>query len=301
MGFNGVCVCFFFFNFSKLSKHLRPLTPSLMKFHLFKMIERNSKAAVLSCLNGGTQFWFQYNFFGHYRNCPDWLQGLSSELRISSVRLHHSRGWIIGLKPECKWERETSNLGAFACKVNICITRRWQHVLWSADYHRDEHLQRQHFHLREAERRVIGYELQYWLSLRACSARQQEYGTLRPPLSIMKWRGKKGTILLLEWRQPLFDRAHYPLWRCSEKERRQRSGAGDGISAERLETGDVIGFFGHPFLNYSFRAAISPHPGYKTPSIWHLWQRALFCISTGRNQWWAGPSEMCWLLAFWNR
>lgn len=100
-------------------------------------------------------------------------------------------GRVACLKPECKWERETSNLGAFACKVNICITRRWQRVLWSADYHRDEHLQRQHFHLGEAERRVIGYELQYWLSLRACSARQQEYGTLRPPLSIMKWRGKK--------------------------------------------------------------------------------------------------------------
>lgn len=184
--------CAFFFNFSKLSKHLRMLTPLLMKFHLFKMIERNSEAAVLSCLNGGTQFWFLYNFFGHYRNCPDWLQGLSSEWRISSVRLHH--WWRMDRRPQTRVqmrESETSNLGAFACKVNICITRRWQRVLWSADYHRDEHLQRQHFHLREAERRVIGYELQYWLSLRACSARQQEYGTLHPPLSIMKWRGKR--------------------------------------------------------------------------------------------------------------
>lgn len=47
-----------------------------------------------------------------------------------------------------------------------------------------------------------------------------------------------------------------------------------------------------PFLNHSSRTVISPpFPGYKTPSIWHLWQRASFCSSTGRRQGWAPRSE----------
>ena len=62
------------------------------------------------------------------------------------------------------------------------------------------------------------------------------------------------------------------------------------IAAEKLEVCDVmwwVSYCGDPFLNYFIRKVISPlFPCYKTTSIWHLFQRALFFSSTDRHQWW---------------
>lgn len=125
-----------------------------------------------------------------------------------------------------------------------------------------------------------------------------------PLLIIMKW-GKRqkltfGSSLFLT-ELIIFSEG---VWGFKKQQQQQRERRGVGRWNIQRGWRSVMWwalYCGDPFLNYSSRTVISPlFPGYKTPSIWHLWQRALFCSSTGRHQGWAWPSEMCWHLAFWS-
>lgn len=74
----------------------------------------------------------------------------------------------------------------------------------------------------------------------------------------------KGTSLLLEERQSLFDRAHYLLWRCL-RTGEESSWRWNICRGWRFMMWWAL-YCGDPFLNYSFKAVISHlFPGYKTP------------------------------------
>lgn len=84
------------------------------------------------------------------------IQWVISPLWIASLKAATVQ-WI-GRMNWNAWETQFQS-GSFACKANICITRSWHNILWSADYHSDETLQRGNFLLRGVELKVVGYKL----------------------------------------------------------------------------------------------------------------------------------------------
>lgn len=119
-----------------------------------------------------------------------------------------------------------------------------------------------------------------------------------PLLVIMKWVGGGGgrSLVLEEEKNKRSSLLLTELIIFSEgvcgfkKQQRQQREEWRGLSIRTSrEDGDSwcdgLSTVWGPFLNYSSRTVISPpFLGYEAASIWHLWQRALFCSSTGRHR-----------------